>query len=75
MGSRSLYVWESDDLVNWSSDWLAEVVGETAGMAWAPEAIWDADAGQYLVYWSSRFYNADDTSVRPSIFFSVPILM
>ncbi|SJL18038.1 related to putative arabinase [Armillaria ostoyae] len=61
-GSRSLYVWESDDLVNWTSDWLAEVVGETAGMAWAPEAIWDADAGQYLVYWSSRFYDADDTA-------------
>ncbi|KAK0492664.1 glycoside hydrolase family 43 protein [Armillaria luteobubalina] len=59
-GSRSLYVWESDDLVNWSSDWLAEVVGETAGMAWAPEAIWDADAGQYLVYWSSRFYDEAD---------------
>ncbi|KAK0476037.1 glycoside hydrolase family 43 protein [Armillaria novae-zelandiae] len=54
-GSRSLYVWES-------SDQLAEVVGEAAGMAWAPEAIWDADAGQYLVYWSSRFYDADDTA-------------
>ncbi|KAK0435579.1 putative arabinosidase [Desarmillaria tabescens] len=52
------------DNTNWdaATDWLAEVVGETAGMAWAPEAIWDADAEKYLVYWSSRFYDADDTA-------------
>ncbi|KAK0467439.1 glycoside hydrolase family 43 protein [Armillaria novae-zelandiae] len=41
---------------------VSKVVGKAAGMAWALKAIWDADAGQYLVYWSSRFYDADDTA-------------
>ncbi|KAL0565997.1 hypothetical protein V5O48_016016, partial [Marasmius crinis-equi] len=40
-GSRSLHVWESTDLVNWGNYRLVEVIGPTAGMAWAPEAIWD----------------------------------
>ncbi|KAK0492665.1 hypothetical protein EDD18DRAFT_1465225 [Armillaria luteobubalina] len=31
-------------------------------MAWALEAIWDANTGQYLVYWSSRFYDEADTA-------------
>ncbi|KAK0434856.1 uncharacterized protein EV420DRAFT_1680322 [Desarmillaria tabescens] len=44
-------------------------------MAWAPEAIWDADAEKYLVYWSSRFYDADDTAVRPGISPPLPVLM
>lgn len=31
-------------------------------MVWAPEAIWDASQGQYLVYWSSKFYAAGDSN-------------
>lgn len=30
-------------------------------MVWAPEAIWDANKGQYLVHWASKFYAASDT--------------
>ncbi|KAK0479455.1 hypothetical protein EDD18DRAFT_845707 [Armillaria luteobubalina] len=31
-------------------------------MVWALEAIWDANTRQYLVYWSSRFYDEADTA-------------
>ncbi|MCC3763378.1 glycoside hydrolase family 43 protein [Glycomyces sp. TRM65418] len=55
-GSRSLVVWESTDLVNWSVPWLLNVAGSIgdAGDAWAPEAIWDAAAGDYLLYWATN---------------------
>ncbi|SDE31147.1 glycoside hydrolase family 43 protein [Glycomyces harbinensis] len=55
-GSRSLVVWESTDLVNWSIPWLlgvANSIGD-AGCAWAPEAIWDAAAGNFLLYWATN---------------------
>lgn len=54
-GSRSLMIWESTDLVNWSQQRMVEVGGEIeAGNTWAPEAIYDEATGEYLVYWSSR---------------------
>lgn len=55
-GSTQLVIWESTDLVNWSEPRLADVAGEipNAGMAWAPEAIWDDATGQYYVYWATR---------------------
>ncbi|ORY61689.1 glycoside hydrolase family 43 protein [Pseudomassariella vexata] len=61
-GSRGIFVWESTDLVNWVNERLVTVEDATAGMVWAPEAIWDASKGQYLVHWASKFYSASDTS-------------
>ncbi len=52
-GSRSIVIWESTDLVHWSPPRLALVAPEDAGCAWAPEAIYDKEAGDYLVYWAS----------------------
>jgi len=52
-GSRSIVVWESSDLVHWTKPRLAEVAPSDAGCVWAPEAIYDEDAGDYLVYWAS----------------------
>ncbi|KAI1499945.1 hypothetical protein F5X99DRAFT_263720 [Biscogniauxia marginata] len=60
-GSRGIFVWESTDLVNFSGDRLVTVEDSTAGMVWAPEAIWDASKNQYLVHWASKFYSASDT--------------
>ncbi|MDN3241746.1 glycoside hydrolase family 43 protein [Glycomyces tritici] len=55
-GSRNLVVWESADLVNWSIPWLLPVAASIgdAGDAWAPEAIWDAAAGNYFLYWATN---------------------
>jgi hypothetical protein len=52
-GSRSIVVWESGDLVHWSSPRLASVGASDAGCVWAPEAIYDQETGDYLVYWAS----------------------
>ena len=59
-GSRSLLVWESTDLVNWSEPRLVEVSPETAGNTWAPEAYWDPEEQAYRVFWASKIYD-DET--------------
>lgn len=58
-GSHSIVVWESDDLVNWSDPWLAEIAPEGAGCTWAPEFIYDKSTGEYVVYWSSTTLKVD----------------
>ncbi|KAB5566681.1 arabinosidase [Coniochaeta sp. 2T2.1] len=60
-GSKGIFVWESSDLVNWVDERLVTVEDGTAGMVWAPEAIWDPARGQYMVFWASKFYAASDT--------------
>jgi hypothetical protein len=45
-GSRGIFVWESTDLVNWTNERLVNVEDATAGMVWAPEALWDPEKGR-----------------------------
>ncbi len=52
-GSHSLVIWESSDLVNWSEPRLVDVAPDDAGCTWAPEAIYDEENGDYLVFWAS----------------------
>jgi len=52
-GSRSLLVWETTDLVRWDGPRLVEVAPPDAGCTWAPEAIYDEERGDYLVFWAS----------------------
>ncbi|WP_078549169.1 glycoside hydrolase family 43 protein [Litchfieldia alkalitelluris] len=53
-GSQHIVVWESDDLVNWSAQRLIKVGPKSAGCVWAPEAIYDKEADDFLVFWASR---------------------
>ncbi|QEO15500.1 1,4-beta-xylanase [Agromyces intestinalis] len=55
-GSKSLVVWESTDLVNWSAPRLVGVANgiSGAGDAWAPEAIYNPATGDYVVYWATN---------------------
>jgi hypothetical protein len=65
-GSKSLVVWESTDLINWSAPRLLDVAGPIsgAGNAWAPEVIYDPGAGAYLVYWATNAPRAGVTKHR-----------
>lgn len=58
-GSHGIVVWESDDLVNWSEPWIAEIAPENAGCTWAPEFIYDESTGEYVVYWSATSIELD----------------
>ncbi|OAL46987.1 hypothetical protein IQ07DRAFT_658375 [Pyrenochaeta sp. DS3sAY3a] len=59
-GSRGIFVWESTDLITWTSERLVNVEDATAGMVWAPSAIFDTEKGEYLVHWASKFYPTSD---------------
>jgi sucrose-6-phosphate hydrolase SacC (GH32 family) len=52
-GSKSLMIWESPDLVNWGEPRLVKVAPDDAGCTWAPEAIYDEETKDYLVFWAS----------------------
>lgn len=59
-GSRSIFVWESTDLTTWTNERLISVEDATAGMVWAPSAIWDDSKASYFVHWASKFYPTSD---------------
>ncbi len=59
-GSKSIMVWESTDLVNWTNQRLVKVSPDTAGNTWAPEAYYDEGLGAYVVFWASKIYADDD---------------
>ncbi|MFI1734682.1 family 43 glycosylhydrolase [Streptomyces acidicola] len=59
-GSKSIMVWESTDLVNWTDQRLVKVSPDNAGNTWAPEAYWDDSLGAYVVFWASKLYADDD---------------
>lgn len=56
-GSQSILVWESTDLVNWHDGRMIEVSPDVAGNTWAPEAYWDPDRQQYVVFWASKMFD------------------
>ena len=63
-GSRAIIVWESPDLVTWSAPRRIEVAPADAGCTWAPEAIWDAERGEYMVFWASTTRGDDFSKHR-----------
>ncbi|QOV39954.1 family 43 glycosylhydrolase [Streptomyces ferrugineus] len=58
-GSKSIMVWESTDLVHWTDQRLVKVSPDSAGNTWAPEAFYDAQRGEYVVFWASKLYDND----------------
>ncbi len=52
-GSRNLVLWESPYLIHWSAPRLISFGSEPFGCVWAPDIIFDSEAGDYLIHWSS----------------------
>lgn len=52
-GSKSIVIWESTNLVDWSEPRLVKVTPDDAGCTWAPEAIYNPATKKYLVFWAS----------------------
>lgn len=59
-GSKSIMIWESDDLIEWSDQRMVEVATEGAGCTWAPEAFYNDTTGEYMVFWSSKIPQKQD---------------
>jgi len=67
-GSKCLAHWESDDLIHWTEENLIELGTENFGCLWAPDVIFDQEAGDYLLHWSSA--TADNNYGPMGIFYS-----
>lgn len=67
-GSRSILVWESEDLINWSDERLVEVGIENAGCVWAPEAVFCKEKDMWFVFWASCVKEPCDTEPKQRIY-------
>lgn len=67
-GSRDIIVWKSADLVNWSKPWAVTVGIDGAGCVWAPEAIYDEEAQDFLVFWASATEGLDSSERKHKIY-------
>lgn len=52
-GSRDILVWESENLTDWTGPRACRVGVKEAGCVWAPEAIYDEDKDEILLFWAS----------------------
>ena len=62
--NRAMVMLKSTDLINWSSS-IVNIQNKYAGQedlkrVWAPQVIFDKEAGKYLVYWSMKHGNGPD---------------
>lgn len=69
-GSRSILVWESEDLMHWSEERRVEVGIPQAGCVWAPEAIYDSQRQNYLVFWASMVKEEGEAAAKQRIYCS-----
>lgn len=67
-GSRDIIVWESSDLVHWSSPWSVTVGVPDAGCVWAPESIYDEVSGNFLVFWASATQEPHEEERKQKIY-------
>lgn len=52
-GSKSLVMWQSDDLIHWSNQTMLPLGDENFGCLWAPDIIYDKESEDYIIHWSS----------------------
>lgn len=67
-GSQSIMIWESNDLVNWTDQRMVKIALDNAGCTWAPEAYYDDESGEYIVFWASK--TSDDNYGTHQIYYS-----
>lgn len=67
-GSRSILVWESENLIDWSEPRLVEVGVKNAGCVWAPEAVYCKENNSWFVYWASCVKESADKTAKQRIY-------
>jgi hypothetical protein len=68
--SKSLIIWESADLINWSEERIVEVGIPEAGCVWAPEAIYDRETEEYMLFWASMVQEEGDSAAKQRIYYA-----
>ncbi|MDD6302671.1 MAG: glycoside hydrolase family 43 protein [Bacillales bacterium] len=71
-GSHNLVLWQSNDLINWGEPKLLPVAPKDAGMAWAPEMIYDDEIGEYIIFFASSIMdNETKMKAKPNAIYYV----
>lgn len=71
-GSPYLVFWQSEDLIHWSEPKLIKVAPENAGMAWAPEMIYNEATGDYVIFFASSIMDPlTKMKVKPNAIYFV----
>ncbi len=57
--NRNLISWRSEDLIKWEDETIIEIDGKydvTMGTtrAWAPQAMWNEERGEYMIYFALK---------------------
>ena len=68
-GSKSLCIWKTPDLVNFSEQKLQYFGRDDFGCMWAPEVFFDEENEEYLIHWGSTI--KEDNYTHMSIYCSV----
>jgi hypothetical protein len=60
--NRAMVLFKSNDLVNWTSN-IVNIQHRLSGQdslkrVWAPQTIYDAEVGRYMLYWSMKYGDA-----------------
>ena len=66
--NHALVTWRSEDLITWTDETILDIRdfgGEFAhtNRAWAPQAIYDPEAGAYMVYWANSTEEEDNAAI------------
>ncbi|MEN3322427.1 family 43 glycosylhydrolase [Mariniflexile soesokkakense] len=62
--NRAMVLLKSTDLINWTSS-VVNIQKKYKGQdnllrVWAPQTIFDAETGKYMIYWSMKYGNKND---------------
>ncbi len=69
-GSRSILIWKSEDLINWSEPRLVEVGIPEAGCVWAPEVVYDRKREDYFIFFASNVKENGEDEAKQRIYFT-----
>ena len=62
--NHAIITWRSEDLIHWTDETLIDLRAfpqtKSADRVWAPQAIFDPDRGEYMIYWSNHNAQGDD---------------
>lgn len=67
-GSKDIIVWESENLIHWSVERACRIGIPEAGCVWAPEAVFDDERQEFLVFFASKVRKKGEEKAKHRIY-------